>query len=991
MALADKATRRHKRLLNGAKPAAGPKESNMQKVKSPKKLIEVALPLDDINIATAREKTIRHGHPSSLHMWWARRPLAAARAIIFAQMVNDPGYERSLGRGVNKKQALQERERLFDIMRRLVLWENTNNEQVLKEANAEIRRSWMETCELNKGHPEAATLFDPLVLPGLHDPFAGGGAIPLEAQRLGLDSWASDLNPVAVTINKAMIEIPPKFARTAPIGPIPLGERQQSLPSGWPGCSGLAEDIRRYGYWVKEQAERRLSENYPSVSVEAADAAERPELQPYVGKPLKVLAWIWARTVKSPSPAYASCSTPLMKSYRLSARDGKEAILVPVVRQGATRVEFKVRSVDVGEEDGGTVGRTGATCLFSGAPIPLKDIRDQGKRGLIGDQLVAIVAEGKGRRIYLPATEDQERIAIGVEPGDYPTAEIEHWSGCTNSVVYGLDTFGKLFTKRQAATLVAFSDFIAEASQKALSDGRSGGTPEGASLEDGGCGAKAYSQAIAVYLAFALDKMADLGNNLVRWEPIAQCPRQLFGKQAIPMVWDYAEANPLSSSSGSWEVFVDGISKAFAKSFDNASNVKSGSAKQADAQTQSISLMKVISIDLPYYDNVPYSNLSDFFYIWMRRNLRSVYPDLFSTKVVPRSEELVATASRHGGKDEAEKYFVDGMTLAMRNLAAKAHPCFPVTIYYAFKQSETSNGGTVSKGWETFIESVIRADFSIVGTWPIRTENASRMRGQGSNALASSIVLVCQKRAIDTESVSRKEFIRELKEQLADAVEAMIGGGEGVSPVAPVDLAQAVIGPGMAIFSKYAAVLEADGSAMTVHAALTLINRMLTEGADDFDADTQFCLGWFDELGWAHGDFGKADVLARAKGTSVDHVRDAGVVQASSGKVRLLKPTEYPADWSPENDNNTPVWEALHQLIRELRSSGEAAAGGLLAGMPQRAEPIRNLAYRLYTLCERKGWAEDARAYNELIASWLGIEVASHEKGRLGSQSHLDI
>lgn len=960
-------------------------------IKTPKKLIEVALPLDDINEATAREKTIRHGHPSSLHMWWARRPLAAARAIIFAQMVNDPGYERSLGRGVNKKQAQHERERLFNIIRRLVLWENTNNEEVLQEANDEIRKSWRETCELNRGHPDASSLFNPEKPPGLHDPFAGGGAIPLEAQRLGLDSYASDLNPVAVMINKAMIDIPPKFAKRSPIGPIPTGERQQAFPQDWPGCSGLAEDIRRYGYWIKEQAESRLASIYPTVAVTVEHANTRPELKPYVGQKLKVMAWIWARTVKSPSPAHADCYTPLMKSYRLAKRDGKEAILVPKIEQGSKRVLFEISSTDVGDDDGGTVGRTGAICLFSGAPIPLKDIRDQGKKGLLGDQLVAVVAEGKGRRIYLPANYEQESVAKAADPGEYPNAEIEHWSGCTNSVVYGLDTFGKLFTKRQAATLVAFSDLIAEASTKAHADALRSGLTEGDELNAGGSGAKAYSQAIAVYLSFALDKMADLGNNLVRWEPIAQCPRQLFGKQAIPMVWDYAEANPLCSSSGSWEVFVDGISKAFSKSFDNASNVKSGCVSQADAQTQSISAMKVVSTDPPYYDNVPYSNLSDFFYIWMRRNLRSIYPEIFSTKVVPRSEELVATASRHGGKEEAEKYFVDGMTLAMRNLAQKAHPCFPVTIYYAFKQSETSDGGTVSKGWETFIESVIRADFSIVGTWPIRTENASRMRGQGSNALASSIVLVCQKRSAEASNISRKEFLRELKDELAEAVDAMIGGAEGVSPVAPVDLAQAVIGPGMAIFSKYSAVLEADGSPMSVHTALTLINRMLTEGADDFDADTQFCLGWFDEQGWAAGEFGKADVLTRAKGTSVDHVKSAGVVEASGGKVRLLKPAEYPSDWTPENDNNTPVWEALHQMIRELRAAGETASGGLLAGMPQRAEPIRNLAYRLYTLCERKGWAEDARAYNELITSWASIEAASHEKGHFGSQANLEI
>ena len=456
------------------------------------------------------------------------------------------------------------------------------------------------------------------------------------------------------------------------------------------------------------------------------------------------------------------------------------------------------------------------------------------------------------------------------------------------------------------------------------------------------------------------------------------------------MIWDFAEANPLSTSSGSWEVFVDGLSKAFMKAFGEVHYSSNGFVVQADAQTQTVSAGKVVSTDPPYYDNIGYADLSDFFYVWMRRTLKSIYPELFATMAVPKTEELVATPARHGGRSEAEGFFLDGMTKAMSSIASQSHPAFPTTIYYAFKQSDTTDTGTASTGWETFIEAVIRAGFSITGTWPLNTENESRLRGQVSNALASSIVLVCRNRSGDAPTVSRRDFIRELKEELKEAVDVMIGGSDGVSPVAPVDLAQAVIGPGMAIFSKYSAVLEADGSPMTVHTALTIINRMLTEGSDDFDADTQFCLGWFDEQGWAAGDFGKADVLTRAKGTSVEHVKNAGVVEATAGKVRLLKPAEYPNEWSPENDNNTPVWEALHQLIRELRAAGESSAGALLAGMPQRADPIRNLAYRLYTLCERNGWAEDARAYNELITSWTGIETASHEKGHYGSQMSIE-
>jgi putative DNA methylase len=533
---------------------------------------------------------------------------------------------------------------------------------------------------------------------------------------------------------------------------------------------------------------------------------------------------------------------------------------------------------------------------------------------------------------------------------------------------------------------------ISELREKVRDDAVNTGWHDDAqALNDGGCAPSAYADAIAIYMAFCLDKMADLGNSLVRWEPVAQCPRQLFGRQGFPMLWDYAEANPFCDSSGSWEVFIDGVAKAIEKVFALTPSWFRGHAIQHDAQTQSISINKVISTDPPYYDNIGYADLSDFFYVWLRRALRPVFPELFATMLVPKADELVATLYRHGSKVAAEKFFLDGMTDAMHQLAKHSHDAFPTTIYYAFKQSETTDAGTSSTGWETFLEAVIKAGFSISGTWPLRTENDSRMVSQGTNALASSIVLVCRKRESSASTISRRDFLRELKEELSEAVDVMIGGAEGISPVAPVDLAQAVIGPGMAIFSKYSAVLEADGSPMTVHTALTLINRMLTEGGDDFDADTQFCLAWFDEQGWSSGSFGNANTLAQAKATSVDGVAQAGVIESGAGKVRLLKPAEYEADWNPKEDNRTPVWEALHQMIRMLQSQGESASGALLAQMPERAEPIRSLAYRLYTLCERKGWAEEARGYNELITSWLGIEAASHEAGHLGSQAKLDI
>jgi len=949
-------------------------------IKTPKKLIEVALPLDAINEAAIREKSIRHGHPSALHLWWARRPLAAARAVIFAQMVNDPGYERHLGRGVNKEKAKIERERLFGILRRLVHWENSNNKSVISEAREEILRSWRETCDLNRNHPQALELFNPDALPGLHDPFAGGGAIPLEAQRLGLESYASDLNPVAVLINKAMIEIPPRFTGCKPVGSIPESEKQYELTHDWSGSKGLAEDVRRYGTWMREEAFKRIGHLYPNVRIPAEQG----------GGEATVIAWLWARTVRSPNPAFSNIEVPLVSSFILSSKSGKEAYVVPVVEGSSFRFEVKKGKAPDEAKTGTKAAGRGANflCLLSGTPISGDYIKEEGKAGRMGAKMLAIVAEGVRGRVFLAPSPEQEAIAAQLTPSWRPSGDVPARLTGGTCVPYGLKEWGDLFSPRQLVALSTFSELVQEAREKVRNDAiKAGLTDDGVGLEAGGCGASAYAEAISVYLAFLVDQVANHASTICGWNHPNTQMRSVFSRQAISMTWDYAEANVFSTSSGSF----NNLFERQVKGFEAISGMSNGQATQADAAQQEISRGKLISTDPPYYDNIAYADLSDFFYVWLRRTLRSVYPSLFNTMSVPKSEELVATAYRHGGRENAEKFFLHGMTEAMRRLADQAHPAFPTTIYYAFKQSDTTDVGTGNTGWETFLEAVLQAGFAVSGTWPMSTEKQGRVIGNGTNALASSIILVCRKRDIHAPSISRRDFLRELKEELAEAVEVMIGGSEGISPVAPVDLAQAVIGPGMAIFSKYSAVLEADGSPMSVHTALTLINRMLTEGGDDFDADTHFCLSWFDETGWGAGEFGKADVLARAKGTSVDGVREAGVVEAGSGRVRLLKPAEYPVSWDPKEDNRTPVWEALHQMIRSLQTQGEATAGALLARMPERAEPIRNLAYRLYTLCERKGWADEARSYNELITSWLGIEAASHEVGHLGSQAKLDI
>lgn len=963
-------------------------------IKTPKKLIEVALPLDDINIACAYEKMPGIGaHPRGIHLWWARRPLAAARAVIFAQMVNDPGYERSLGRGINKKDAHIERERLFEIIRKLVKWENTNNETVLAEARAEIWKSWRETCALNKSHPEAATLFNPEKLPAFHDPFAGGGAIPLEAQRLGLESFASDLNPVAVLINKAMIEIPPKFAGRAPVGPLPPATNKKNATHNafedWSGAKGLAEDVRRYGYWMREEAFKRIGHLYPQVDL-VTGLPVRPELvERQTGNTATIIAWLWVRTVKSPNPAFSHVDVPLASTFILSSKAGKEAYVQPVIDGDSYHFEVCTGKPPLSAKNGMKLARgANFSCLLSGSPIEPTYIKAQGIGGNIGQKLMAVVAEGTKGRIYLAPTTEMETVAAQAKPDWKPETDLPNDPRNFWTLSYGLTKFGDLFTPRQLVALTTFSDLVQEARTKIKTDALNAGmADEGQGLDAGGTGATAYADAVAVYMAFIVDRTGDFSNSVTRWVPGNQKVMNLFGKQAIPMTWDYPEANILENTVGGFVPAANYVADCIKKLAPSAT----GYVFQADAQSQSISANKVISTDPPYYDNIGYADLSDFFYVWLRRALRPVYPGLFTTMAVPKAEELVANPYRHGSKQKAENFFLDGMTEAMHRLAEQAHPSFPTTIYYAFKQGDTTDVGTGNTGWETFLEAVLRAGFVISGTWPMRSEQTHRMIGMGTNALASSIVLVCRQRDTNATTISRREFLRELKQELTEAIELMIGGADGVSPVAPVDLAQAVIGPGMAIFSKYAAVLEADGKPMTVHDALVLINRTITEGGDDFDADTQFALSWFDEQGWSEGEFGKADVLARAKGTSVSAVADAGVLASGAGKVRLLKWSQYPEDWSLERDNRTPVWEALHQLIRIFNQHGESAAGNLIAKLPERSEAIRQLAYRLYTLCERKGWAEDARAYNELIGAWLSIVAASLEAGHIGEQLGLDL
>lgn len=973
-------------------------ETSTAKVISPRKLIEVALPLDSINAACAREKSIRHGHPSTLHLWWARRPLAAARAVIFAQLVNDPAglwEAKNPGQTPSSQQRsafTKRRKELFSLIEELVLWENTTNEEVLQRARSEIQRSWKEVCELNRSHPQAAELFNPAKMPGLHDPFAGGGAIPLEAQRLGLEAWASDLNPVAVLINKAMIEIPPKFAGRPPVGPLPAGEKQPkiSAATSWPGSSGLAEDVRRYGAWMREEAFKRIGHLYPKVKITSEMAEERPDLQPLVGQELTVIAWLWARTVKSPNPAFSHVDVPLVSSFILSSKSGKEAWVEPVVEGDTYSFKVRVGKPPAAAKEGTKAPGRGANfvCLISKTPINGDYIKAEGKAGRLSAKMMTIVAEGVKGRVYLTPELAHETTAKYAQPEWKPSGDVPARLTGGTCVPYGMREWGDLFTDRQLVALNTFCDLVGEARAKIQADAVVAGTlptDNDQPLEKSGTGPQAYAEGVGLFLAFTISKISNIGSSIASWMSDRGAFRETFARQAIPMTWDFAEANPFADAGGSLSTVIE---KSLMVVKILPSNI-AAFAVQADATSQNLSSSCFVSTDPPYYDNIAYADLSDFFYVWLRRSLRNTFPELLSTIAVPKAEELIAAPHRQGSKTKAEAFFLDGMTKAMHKIVEQAHPERPVTIYYAFKQSDSdSSSNTSSSGWETFLTAVLESGLQLVGTWPMRTEGSGRLIARDSNALASSIVLVCRKRPELAVKVSRREFQRQLNMVLPAALDEMTrGAGDERSPVAPVDLSQAIIGPGMAIFSKYAAVLEADGSPMSVKTALQLINRFLAE--DDFDADTQFCLHWFEQNGWREGLFGEADVLARAKSTSVEGLNTAGVLFSGGGKVRLRRWNEYPTDWDPTTDKRLPVWEALHQLIRALRQQGESASGALLAGLGGKVDAVRQLAYRLYTLCERQGQAEDARAYNELITSWSGIEASAVDAPRKPTTGNL--
>ena len=882
-----------------------------------RKLIEVALPLEAINREAAREKSIRHGHPSTLHLWWARRPLAACRAVLFAQLVDDPSSHPD--RFSTEEAQEQERQRLFRLIERLVPWEATQDETVLAEAREEIRRSCGDS------------------VPEVLDPFCGGGSIPLEAQRLGLVAHGSDLNPVAVLITKALIELPTKFAAQPPIHPRD-GDGRLAIET-WRGAQGLAEDVRYYGTWMRDEAERRIGHLYP------------PAILPD-GRTATVIAWIWARTVTCPNPA-CQATMPLVRSFWLGKKKGKEAWVRPVVEGGSVR--FEIGHGSSGPPVEGTVGRTGATCLVCNSPVPLAHVRSEGKSGRMRAQLMAIVAEGDRQRIYLPPDQDHEKAADVQPPADVPETELPEQALGFRVQGYGMVRHADLFTNRQLAALCVFSDLVGVARQRVISDG----------------GERAYADTVATYLALSLGRIVSTNSALSRWRPDAgkESVNDTFSRQALSMVWDFAEGRPFTEGPCSYTWSVGWV----ARVLDYLPRAMGADAEQVDA-TASTPMSVAVCTDPPYYDNVGYADLSDFFYVWLRRSLASMYPDLFSTMLTPKAAELVANPFRSDGdKVKADRRFEEGFERAFANLRKAVDPAYPLTVFYAFKQSEHDESGVASTGWETMLGGLLRSGFAVTATWPMRTELGNRMRNQASNALASSIVLACRPRSETAGITDRRGFLAALHAELPKALRELQQGN-----IAPVDLAQAAIGPGMAVFSRYAKVVEPTGETMPVRSALTLINQVLdevlAEQDGECDGDTRFAIKWFEQYGFDEAGYDPAEGLARATNVSVKGLQEAGILVARAGRVRLLRRAELAPDWDPTTDTRMPVWEVTQQLVKALWDDGsESGAADLVRRLGGLGEAARDLAYRLYAICERRGWAEDALGFNALVTSWPEI------------------
>jgi putative DNA methylase len=912
----------------------------------PKKLIEVALPLPEINDASSYDKMPGIGpHPKGIHHWWARLPLPCARAVLFASVVTDPSDDPAWK---DKSEAEQdgERERLFGILRRLMGKKLHEHPEVYEEANKELLRH----CDGK--------------LPPVLDPFSGGGSIPLEAARLGFEAHAADLNPVAVLLNKCNLELAPRWAGHAPVNP---EDRESDVGTQvWTGTKGLAADVRYYGRLIRERALEKIGHLYPKVKL--------PE--EYGGGEANVIAWIWARTVASQDPAARGAHVPLVSSYWLSSKNGNLAWIEPVIDRAGGTYRFAVKTGTPTDKSfikaGTKIGR-GAKfkCLFSGQPLDGDHIKSESKAGRLGCRMLAIVAEGRRGRVYLPATSEQELAAQMPPPDDAPSEDMAYDPRNIWCVGYGLTRFDQLFTSRQLVGLTTLVSLIRELGDEIALNARDSHL----SAED----TLAYTSSVQTFLALGIDRCADFGNAMCRWSSGNQKVMNLFSKQAIPMIWDFAEANLLASTVGGWSTCIDYVADCIATLV--VSSWQRGQVIQADAATGAAAVPNLmVSTDPPYYDNMSYASLSEFFYVWLRRSVKRFYPEIFDTLVIKKDKELIADAHRFEGQTaKAKEHFESGFRNTFTAVRQHLDSRYPLTVYYAFKQEddqgddegETTGGVDLTTGWETLLEALISSGFAITATWPVRASQQWRQVSMGTNALASYIVLACRPRPESAPRVGRNAFVAELKRELPSALRHLQQGN-----VAPVDFAQASIGPGMAVFSRYGSVLESSGKSMSVRTVLGIINGMkdelLGESVEELDKDTRWAVQWFGEDAFQWGDSGKANLLANAQATALNGLVADGILEVKGSNVRLIAPESLQADWDPETDKRLTVWEMTHHLLRVYyhERKGDATTAALLRKLGTKADVARDLAYKLFTVCENRKWSREAQAYNALVMGW---------------------
>ena len=910
-----------------------------------KKLIEVNIPLQAINVESAKDASLTHGHPSTLHRYWARRPLAACRAVIFASMVDDPSECKDEFPTEPEQNA--ERTRLHNIIKRLVVWQNSNDENLLAEARYEIAYSAARNNGENlnvfhgkfKNDPEAVLHYLRDHCPPVYDPFCGGGSIPLEAQRLGLRARASDLNPLPVLLNKAMIELPPKFHNQKPVNPdadpmgmfTGTGRGKQRVP--WKGTAGLAADIRHYGAWMREEAHKRIGHLYPK--------AQLPD-----GTSATVVAWLWARTVPCINPA-CELQMPLMKTFQLSKKNGNEHWVKPIVNRESNTISWIVQTDDDGVPKP-TVNRTGAYCCGCGTAVKLPYVREQGKAGKIKKIMTSVITEGDRRKLFLSPTKEHLQIAMAATPKWRPRQAIMDTLK-VSGLGYGMTHWHQLFTERQLTALTVFSDLLSEVRNQIAKDGASG----------------KYTDAVCTYLSLAIGRATDANSSFARWHNSRETIEGVFSRQAIPMLWDFPEANPFSTSIQNWIAHVEWIAKVI-ENLPMPTN--GGEVYQADATTTIHAADNpLIVMDPPYYDNIQYAELSDFFYVWLRPLLRDTYPNLFAGMTTPRDEEVVA-APRF---EKPTQHFEKLLSKALVRMRQYCSDKFPSSIFYAYKQQEDGQNGKTSTGWETMLVAVINAGFQVVATWPLRTERITGLKGD-KNALASSIVLVCRSRSGDAPPITRTELLQELKKEIPAALERLTR----IANIRPVDLAQAAIGPGMEIYSRYSKVTRISGETVPIREVLMHINNEITayheKETGELDPESQFCLTWLQQHGYIEGNFGDAEGLSKAKDIDITAMHDK-VLIAARGKVRLLKIEEYA---ERDNSENMTAWEGCLRMVWHL--SGGEKSGGIsgctaVARSMNDYESAKRLARVLYTYYESRGDAESTAHYNNLVTQWQYI------------------